>query len=74
MDISVHREALASMSDRDLVTEVHRLAQRERCATAYVIAALIEMDVRKLYLGEGCSSLFTYCTSVLRFSEHAAYG
>jgi hypothetical protein len=26
-----------------------------------------------LYLGEGCASLFTYCTQVLHFSEHAAY-
>ena len=34
----------------------------------------MEMDARKLYLGEGCSSLFTYCTQVLHFSEHAAYG
>jgi hypothetical protein len=28
----------------------------------------------RLYLGEGCSSLFTYCTHVLHLSEHAAYG
>ena len=27
-----------------------------------------------MYLGEGCSSLFTYCTQVLHLSEHAAYG
>jgi len=32
------------------------------------------MDARRLYLGEGCSSLFTYCTQILHFSEHAAYG
>ena len=25
-------------------------------------------------LGEGCASLFTYCTQVLHLSEHAAYG
>ena len=31
-------------------------------------------DARRLYLAEGCSSLFTYCTQVLRLSEHAAYG
>ena len=28
----------------------------------------------KLYLAEGCASLFTYCTQVLHLSEHAAYG
>lgn len=30
--------------------------------------------MRRLYLGAGCSSLFTYCTQVLHLSEHAAYG
>jgi 5-methylcytosine-specific restriction endonuclease McrA len=34
---------------------------------------LAEVDARQLYLGEGCSSLFTYCTQVLHFLEHAAY-
>jgi hypothetical protein len=33
----------------------------------------MELDTRRLYLGEGCSSLFTYCTQVLHLSEHAAY-
>jgi hypothetical protein len=32
------------------------------------------MDAWRLYLGEGCSSLFVYCTQVLHLSEHAAYG
>jgi hypothetical protein len=34
---------------------------------------LAELDARRLYLGEGCSSLFSYCTQVLHLSEHAAY-
>src|SRR3954465_12706904 len=65
---------LAHLSDADLLTTTARLAERERHATADLIAALMEIDARKLYLGEGCSSLFTYCTQVLRLSEHAAYG
>ena len=32
------------------------------------------MDERRLYLAQGYSSLFTYCTQSLRLSEHAAYG
>ena len=39
-----------------------------------LIVALAEVDARRLYLGEGCSSLFVYCTRVLHLSEHAAYG
>ena len=47
---------------------------REREATARMIALLSQLDARRLYLGEGCSSLFAYCTQVLHLSEHAAYG
>jgi len=53
---------------------VHRLAIDERRATASLIASLAELDARRLYLAEGYSSLFTYCTRLLHLSEHAAYG
>ena len=66
--------ALAHLSDDELLAEVRRLAERERQAIAQLIASLAELDARRLYLGQGCSSLFTYCTQVLRLSEHAAYG
>ena len=62
-----------SFSDRDLLAEVSRLAASEREATARLVASLAEVDARRLYLSEGCSSLFTYCTQVLHLSEHAAY-
>ena len=63
-----------ALSDPELLQEVRRLAGQERHAIARLIAALGELDARRLYLGEGCSSLFTYCTQVLHLSEHAAYG
>lgn len=66
--------SFAELTDRDLLDEVRRLARVERQATADLIASLSEVDARRLYLGEGCSSLFTYCTHVLHLSEHAAYG
>jgi hypothetical protein len=65
---------LAHLTDADLLLEVKRLASREREATALLVASLAELDARRLYLPEGCSSLFTYCTQVLHLSEHAAYG
>jgi hypothetical protein len=65
---------LAHLSDDELLVEVRRLAEHERQATAHLIASLAELDARRLYLGQGCSSLFTYCTQVLHLSEHAAYG
>ena len=64
----------ATLSDAELLTEVHRLVRCERAATARLIEVLAELDARRLYLAEGCSSLFTYCTQVLHLSEHAAYG
>jgi 5-methylcytosine-specific restriction endonuclease McrA len=63
----------ARFSDAELLNEVKRLTANEREVTVRLIAALAELDARRLYLGEGCSSLFTYCTQVLNFSEHAAY-
>ena len=63
-----------TLSDPDLLAEVRCLAGHERHATARLIAALGELDARRLYLGEGCSSLFIYCTQVLHLSEHATYG
>ncbi len=65
--------ALADLSDREVLARVHAAARDERVAIVHLIALLIELDTRRLYLGEGCSSLFTYCTQVLHLSEHAAY-
>ena len=65
---------VAQLSDHELLAEVKAAAGRERDATVRLIALLVQIDERRLYLGEGCSSLFTYCTRVLRLSEHAAYG
>ena len=66
--------SFAQLSNHDLLDLVKRLAADERQATARLIASLMEVDARRLYLAEGCSSLFTYCTQVLHLSEHAAYG
>jgi hypothetical protein len=64
---------MRSLCDRDLLAELARAAASERRATARLVALLVEMDTRRLYLGEGFSSLFTYCTEALHLSEHAAY-
>jgi len=61
------------LSDQALLLKTLELAQHERSATTELIAVLAEIDLRKLYLGQGCSSMFSYCTRVLHLSEHAAY-
>jgi 5-methylcytosine-specific restriction endonuclease McrA len=65
--------APAQLSDRDLLDATQRIAGDERRTTAELLALLAELDTRKLYLGEGYSSLFTYCTQRLHLSESAAY-
>jgi hypothetical protein len=62
-----------SLSDRELLDATARVAALARATTVDLITLLAEVDARRLYLGEGCASLFTYCTEVLRLSEHAAY-
>jgi hypothetical protein len=64
----------ADLSDDQLLAEVHRLASAERGATAALIRSLIALDARPhLYLRDGCSSLFVYCTRVLHLSESETY-
>lgn len=66
--------AAGELSNTELLAGVRALVDGARAATAALIAHLAELDERRLYLAEGCSSLFTYCTQVLHLSEHAAYG
>ena len=66
-------DAFDSLNDEQLLSTIERLAADERETTARLIAALAETDGRRLYLGQGCPSLFVYCTGVLHLSEHASY-
>jgi hypothetical protein len=61
------------LDDRSLLDTVKQLALEERRATATLLRALMEIDARQLYLGEGCASMFVYCTRVLGLSEGGAY-
>ncbi len=63
----------ADLPDQDLIAETSRLAASEQQATSRLVSALAELDARRLYLGQGCSSMFAYCTRVLHLAEHAAY-
>ncbi|MFZ5892607.1 MAG: hypothetical protein ACOY0T_16230 [Myxococcota bacterium] len=61
-----------SLSNAELLARMPVLASRERGATAVVIEHLMEIDRRKLYLGEACSSLSAYCRERLGYSEDEA--
>jgi len=65
--------SIASLTDSELLIETARAASVERQSTAELLVLLAEVDVRRLYLGRGYSSLFVYCTQSLHLSESAAY-
>jgi hypothetical protein len=65
--------SFAELEDCPLLDAAKRLAIEERHAIAALLRALMEIDTRRLYLGEGCASMFTYCTQVLHMAEGAAY-
>ena len=63
----------SNLSDEELVNEVRRLASVTRGTTAVLVAHLAELEARGLHLAAGYPSLFSYCTDLLRLSEHEAY-
>jgi hypothetical protein len=61
------------LSDAALIEEIKRLSQSGREVTVALIVHLAELEARRLHLAGGFSSLFLYCTEVLRLSEAEAY-
>src|SRR5262245_21644140 len=64
---------VARLSDQRIIAQVQYFARHERGATASLVAHLSEFGARKLYLGQGCATLVTYCTEILHLSEHETY-
>ena len=65
--------SLEGLANQELLEATHALVRRGRAVEAELLRHLGEVDARRLYLGEACSSMFTYCVRVLHFSEAAAY-
>ena len=72
-DMLTNDMSFAHLDDRPLLDAAKQLAAEERRASATLLRALLEIDSRRLYLGEGCASMFVYCTRVLHLSEGGAY-
>jgi hypothetical protein len=66
-------QGFAELPDNHLLDVTRRVAVKERESTADLIGAIAQVDARRLYLGVGYSSMYTYCREVLRLSERAAY-
>ena len=73
VSMATNARMFTSMEDRALLDAAKHLVIEEHLATAALLRALMEIDTRRLYLGEGCASMFSYCTQVLHLAEGAAY-
>jgi hypothetical protein len=71
--VDVAIQSSRSLSDEAVVARVDECVGGERRAIAQLVESLSELDVRRLYLAQGFSSLFDYCTRRLHLSERAAY-
>jgi hypothetical protein len=65
--------ALVSLPAHQLLARLHALARRANAVEVDLLAHLGEVDARRLFLEEACSSMFVYCQRVLHFAEGVAY-
>jgi hypothetical protein len=64
--------AISSLSNTELLGRLPALVLAERAARADVVEHLVEVERRRLYLEQACSSLRTYCLERLGYSEEGA--
>lgn len=65
-------DRMKELSDKVLLEETAALVKVERQTTAKVLEYLSEIDLRRLWLKEGYSSLFDFCVRYLNYSENEA--
>ncbi|MGK5088336.1 HNH endonuclease [Bdellovibrionota bacterium FG-2] len=63
---------LKSVPDVSLLSQIRQLAADERKLTTQVLELLREVERRRLYAGQGFSSLFEYAVKELGYSEASA--
>ena len=66
-------DALRALSDRDVVSSLDSLAERDRRTGAAIVAHLLVVAERSIHLDLGYSSLVEYCEDRLRCSKDVAY-
>jgi hypothetical protein len=69
----MHATPFSHATNDQLVADVPRLALNERTSTADFVACLAEFDGRRLYLGLGFSSIYSYCAARIHLTQGAAY-
>jgi len=71
--MNAHLRTARQLTDDALLARAKCLADRERNATAELIAHLVEVERRKLHLAAGYSAMFFYCRGALALSESETF-
>ena len=69
----MNKETVENLTNNELITKLYALDKIETETVSKLLLFLGEIDKRKLYLEAGYSSLFSYCTEKLGYSENIAY-
>ena len=64
---------MKSVRDEDLLRQLHQLVKQSRGVEAEVVAHVGEVELRRLYAREACSSMLEYCRRVLGLRENEVY-
>jgi len=62
-------ENLRSLRDDDLLAQTEYLVTEERKNTILILRHLREIEIRRLFIDLGFSSMYEYCTKHLKYSE-----
>jgi len=62
-------DSLANLSERQLLHRFADLVCRDRWNTTQLLAAIVEIDERKLWAKHACSSMFAFCVERFHMSE-----
>ncbi len=65
--------SLRSVRDEDLLRQLLQLVKQSRGVEAELVAHIGEVELRRLYAPQACSSMFEYCRRILGFRENEAY-
>ncbi len=65
--------SLKHYTNEELLAELQILVSQERTLSVRILLFLKEIELRKLYLARGYSSLFVFCVKELKYSEAMAY-
>ncbi len=68
-----NKRPLRSVPDDELLRRLRDLARQSRLVEHDLLAHIAEVDARKLYAREACSSMFAYCARVLGLTGAEAY-